>query len=70
MQNKGFVKIIALLLALVCIFYLSFSVVTNHYEGKAATIAETEGQDVADRYLDSLLNNRVYCNVWTLKECR
>ena len=70
MQNKGFVKIIALLLALVCIFYLSFSVVTNHYEGKAAKIAETEGQDVADRYLDSLLNNRVYCNVWTLKECR
>lgn len=24
MQNKGFVKVFALLLALVCIFYLSF----------------------------------------------
>ena len=29
-----------------------------------------EGQDAADRYLDSLLNNKVYLNVWTLKECR
>ena len=70
MQNKGFVKVFALLLTLVCIFYLSFSVVTNHYENKADAIAQTEGQDVADRYLDSLLNNKVYFDVWTLKECR
>ncbi|MCR4921816.1 MAG: protein translocase subunit SecDF [Bacteroidaceae bacterium] len=70
MQNKGFVKVFALLLTLVCLFYLSFSVVTNHYESKVAKLAATDGQDVADRYLDSLLNNRVYCNVWTLKECR
>ena len=70
MQNKGFVKVFALLLTLVCLFYLSFSVVTNHFESKAEAIAQTEGQDAADRYLDSLLNNKVYCNVWTLKECR
>ena len=70
MQNKGFVKVFALLLTLVCLFYLSFSVVTNHFESKAEKLAATEGQDVADRYMDSLLNNRVYCNVWTLKECR
>ena len=70
MQNKGFVKVFALLLTLVCIFYLSFSVVTNHYESKVEKMAQTEGQAVADRYLDSLLNNKVYCNVWTLKECR
>ena len=70
MQNKGFVKVFALLLTLVCIFYLSFSVVTNHFESKAEAIAQTEGQGAADRYLDSLLNNKVYCNVWTLKECR
>ncbi len=43
---------------------------TNHYENKAAALAQTEGQATADRYLDSLLNNKVYLNVWTLKECR
>ena len=70
MQNKGFVKFFALLLTLVCIFYLSFSVVTNHYEKKALAIEQTDGQDAADRYLDTLLNKKVYLNVWTLKECR
>jgi len=70
MQNKGFVKVFAVLLTLVCLFYLSFSVVTSHFENKAEEIAQTEGQEAADRYLDSLLNNKVYCNVWTLKECR
>jgi len=70
MQNKGFVKVFALLLTLVCLFYLSFSVVTNHFESKAAKLAATEGQDAADRYMDSLLNNKVYCKAWTLKECR
>ena len=29
MQNKGFVKVFAVLLTLVCLFYLSFSYVTN-----------------------------------------
>ena len=70
MQNKGFVKVFAVLLTLVCLFYLSFSFVTSHYESKAEALAQTEGQEVADRYLDSLLNNKVYLNVWTLKECR
>ncbi len=70
MQNKGFVKVFALLLTLVCIFYLSFSVVTSHYEGKVEEIAQAEGQEAADNYLDSLLNNKVYLNAWTLKECR
>ena len=70
MQNKGFVKVFALLLTLVCIFYLSFSVATSHYESKAETIAQTAGEEAANRYLDSVLNHKVYCNVWTLKECR
>jgi len=29
MQNKGFVKVFAVLLTLVCVFYLSFSFVTR-----------------------------------------
>ena len=34
MQNKGFVKVFAVLLTLVCLFYLSFSFVTQHYNSK------------------------------------
>ena len=69
MQNKGFVKFFAVLLTLVCIFYMSFSVVTSHYEDKYQQMAATDKQ-AADRYMDSLLNNKVYCGIWTLKECR
>ena len=32
MQNKGFVKVFAILLTLVCVFYLSFSFVTRYHE--------------------------------------
>ena len=39
MQNKGFVKAFAILLTLVCVFYLSFSFVTRHYTNKAREIA-------------------------------
>ncbi len=70
MQNKGFVKVFAVLLTLVCVFYLSFSFRTSYLEKKVEKVAETEGQEAADRYMDSLLNHKVYCNVWTLKECR
>ena len=70
MQNKGFVKVFAVLLALVCIFYLSFSWVVSHYEGKAEKIAAVEGETAGQHYLDSLANEPVYFGVWTLKECR
>ncbi|MDE5774688.1 MAG: protein translocase subunit SecD [Muribaculaceae bacterium] len=35
MQNKGFIGTIAVLLILICGFYISFSFVTSHYEKKA-----------------------------------
>ena len=70
MQNKGFVKVFAVLLALVCIFYLSFSWVVSHYEGKAEEIAAAQGEAAGQHYLDSLANEPVYFGVWTLKECR
>ncbi len=70
MQNKGFVKVFAVLLALVCIFYLSFSFVSNHYESKAEKIAAIQGEAAGQHYLDSLLNEPVYFGVWSLKECR
>ena len=36
MQNKGIVKFVAIVLILVCCFYLSFSFVTRYHENKAA----------------------------------
>ncbi|MBP5715415.1 MAG: protein translocase subunit SecDF [Prevotella sp.] len=66
MQNKGIVKIIAVLLFLVCCFYLSFSFVTRHYESKAAAMGEEAGAE----YLDSINNEKVYMGVYSLKQCR
>ena len=65
MQNKGFIKVIAVLLTLICLFYFSFSFVTSHYEKKAAAMGEEEGK----AYLDSMANERVYMGK-TLKECQ
>ncbi len=39
MQNKGFISTIAVLLILICGFYISFSFVTSHYETKAEEYA-------------------------------
>ena len=66
MQNKGIVKFIAVLLILVCCFYLSFSFVTRHYESKAAAMGEEAGA----AYLDSIKNEKVYMGIYSLKQCR
>ncbi len=70
MQNKGIVKFIAVALVLVCCFYLSFSFVTRHYEGKIAKIAATQGQEAAQAFQDSVETNKVWLWQWNLKECR
>ena len=69
MQNKGFVKVFAILLTLVCVFYLSFSFVTRHYTNKAKEYAKGDVK-VEQDYLDSLANEKVYFGNWTLKQCR
>ncbi len=65
MQNKGFVKVIAVLLTVVCAFYLSFTFVTSHHEKKAAQYAG--GESV---YIDSIMNKKVYLGVYTYKQAR
>ena len=68
MQNKGLVITLAVLLALASAFYLSFSVVTNHYDNKAAEYAQ--GDDAKEyQYLDSIAGEKVWFG-YTLKECR
>ena len=69
MQNKGFVKVFAVLLTLGCVFYLSFSFVTRHYTNKAKEIANGDPK-VEQDYLDSLSNEKVMLWNWTLKQCR
>ncbi len=68
MQNKGLVRILAVCLALVCAFYLSFSLVTSHYDKAAKEYAA--GDDAKEyQYLDSIAAKKVWFG-YTLKECR
>ena len=68
MQNKGFVRVFAILLGLVCLFYLSFSMVTNKYNKQAAIYGN--GDVVKENFfLDSLSTKKVWLG-YTLKECR
>ncbi|MBO5974604.1 MAG: protein translocase subunit SecDF, partial [Paludibacteraceae bacterium] len=69
MQNKGFVKLFSVLLALVCIFYLSFTAVTNYYSDKAEEILQQEGNDAYAEYMDSISHQKVWLG-YTLKQCR
>ncbi len=70
MQNKGFIKFVAILFALVCLYHLSFTFVTSRVEKREkeyAHSAETErlakllakGDQVREQYLyDSIANAR------------
>ena len=69
MQNKGFVRVFAVLLTLVCLFYLSFSLVTRHYTNKAREYANGD-EYLEQAYLDSMANEKVWFGNWTLKDCR
>ena len=68
MQNKGLVKTLAILLALICVFYLSFSFVVAHYDKQAKEYAQG---DAAKEYfyVDSIATQKVWFG-YTLKECR
>jgi protein-export membrane protein, SecD/SecF family len=68
MQNNGIIKLFAIALALVCLFYLSFTVVTSTYNKKAKEFAD--GDPVKEAlYLDSVAHEKVWLG-YTLKECR
>lgn len=84
MQNKGKLaavlsSVIAVLLILVCAFYLSFTFVNNNYETKAETFAHAQSQgkenqdqaynDAYKHYMDSVGQEKVYLG-YTLDEVR
>jgi len=70
MQNKGFISTIAVLLILICGFYISFSFVTSRYEKKAEEYAAMKAKttDVTNdlykkhlkNYNDSIDKEKVY----------
>ncbi|MEI7676130.1 MAG: protein translocase subunit SecDF, partial [Bacteroidales bacterium] len=68
MLNKGFVKLFSLLLTLVCMFYISFSVVTRHYTSQAEQASNGDRVKMS-MYLDSLSSQKVWLG-YSLKECR
>lgn len=68
MQNKGFVRFIAIALALVCCYYLSFSFVTSHYDSQAKEVSQGDSKKYY-AYLDSIAGEEVWLGS-TLKECR
>ena len=80
MQSKGFIRVITALLVLVCIFYLSFSFVSSHYESKAVEYAQSMAKtnDASNQtyktyyksYIDSIANEKVYLNWRTFQEVR
>ena len=79
MQSKGAIKLLAVLLAIACIFQLSFTLKTRNVEKKATEYAKAHSESAQEQaaleqyYLDSVENEPVY-NVlvrkYTYKECK
>ncbi|NOU15960.1 MAG: protein translocase subunit SecDF [Bacteroidales bacterium] len=73
MRNKGAIKFIAIALALVCVYQLSFTYVTKQVEKKAKAYAKGDSKKEF-HFLDSISTETVYNFLWvrkyTYKECK
>ncbi|MBO7609498.1 MAG: protein translocase subunit SecDF [Muribaculaceae bacterium] len=82
MQTKGFIRVITIALILICAFYLSFTFVSNHYQGiaeqKALKAAGIKSPDTSNdtyrtalnNYLDSIGKEKVYLGYYTFQQVR
>lgn len=80
MQSKGFIRVLTIGLILVCAFYLSFSFVTNHYDGLAKEYAQAKSHSTDPSneayktfyaaYEDSLAKEKVYLGYYTFQQAR
>ncbi|MDE7381334.1 MAG: protein translocase subunit SecD [Muribaculaceae bacterium] len=80
MQNKGFISTIAVLLILICGFYISFSFITSHYEKQAREYAQRiSGTDDATndvykqslkQFNDSIDKEKVWLGLYTFNQAR
>ena len=57
MQNKGAIRFFAIALAVVCIFQLSFTLVTHNAEKKAREYAETRFGIIQNKLSDAAKTN-------------
>lgn len=74
MQNKGLIKVFAILFALVCIYQLSFTFIASNVENDAEEFAEqrigedvenyiSERQSLEEVYLDSIGNEEIFAGI-------
>ena len=81
MRNKGAIRLFAILLALVCLYQLSFTFFTRKVEKNALEFAQLKACDILDLipkfeafYLDSMANEQVYnflfLRKYTYMECK
>lgn len=64
MRNKGFIVFLTVIVTLLCLYYLSFTLVSRNIQEKATALATDEQGNVdfmyKQRYLDSIYNEPVY----------
>jgi len=74
MQNKGAIRLFAILLALVSIYQLSFTYIVSLEKDKAKEYVKTHPGSVEANYLDSISGKGVYNFLWlknfTFRECQ
>ncbi|WP_320052025.1 protein translocase subunit SecDF [uncultured Acetobacteroides sp.] len=79
MQNRGAISFIAIVLAVACLYQLSFTFVASRVEKKAEEYATVKGKNGIDsidnkklnNYLDSMKNQPAYLfNLYTFQECK
>ena len=82
MQTKGFIRVLTYALILICLFYLSFTFVSNHYQNKAeqkalvaagiksADTSNEKYKAALNECLDSLANEKVYLGYYTFQQVR
>ena len=82
MQTKGFIRVLTYALILICLFYLSFTIVSNHYQNKAeqkalaaagiksADTSNEKYKAALNECLDSLANEKVYLGYYTFQQVR
>src|SRR6056297_3756408 len=72
MQIKGAIRLVAVLLAIICAYYLSFSIVTSKVKNEAEEYAEGN-LNKQQEYLDSIAGEVVYdigIQEYTFRECQ
>ncbi|WP_424962365.1 protein translocase subunit SecDF [Ekhidna sp.] len=64
MKNKGFIVFLTILISLLCIYYLSFTYVSQNIQKEATSVTAYEDGSInvseKQRYLDSIWNEPVY----------